>query len=170
VIPDGPPSPSVFKTRIGVLGEGIKAKAPPFYNLGRECEATQAAHPSGRKNHAMPTRCNQTDRVETRVDGRWRSGWRPSRHFPPLLASFELPGTFLKQPSWLDPARFRLFSRRHGRYQLFHAKNVERPAQIVGERRQAELGAHFLEAAHEECPLVHPYVDGPLLASCWAVL
>jgi hypothetical protein len=30
---------------------------------------------------------------------------------------------------------------------------------IVGERRQAELGAHIGEAAHQEGALVHPLLD-----------
>src|SRR5580704_11919960 len=39
------------------------------------------------------------------------------------------------------------------------AKDVERAAQIVGERRQAELGAHVGEAAHQEGALIHPLLD-----------
>ena len=58
-----------------------------------------------------------------------------------------------------DPARFETFSCRQGGHQLFHAKDVERSTQIVGERRQAKLGAHFFEAAHEEGSLVHPLLD-----------
>jgi hypothetical protein len=50
------------------------------------------------------------------------------------------------------------------------AEDVERPAQIVDERRQTEFGPRIVEAFHQKGTLVHPYVDGPLLASCWAVL
>jgi hypothetical protein len=32
--------------------------------------------------------------------------------------------------------------------------------QIVGERRQTELGVDVGEALHEECALVHPLLDG----------
>src|ERR1700730_16346964 len=82
-------------------------------------------------------------------------------HFPPTHASDLACASkaSLKRfwrAVWND---LRLFSRRHGRHQLFHAKDVERPAQIVGKRRQAELGAHLLEATHEEGPLVHPLLD-----------
>jgi hypothetical protein len=38
-------------------------------------------------------------------------------------------------------------------------KNVERAAQIVGERGQAELGAHVGEAARQKGALVHPLLD-----------
>jgi hypothetical protein len=55
-------------------------------------------------------------------------------------------------------------------HHCLYAKDVERPSQIIYERRQAELGADFFETTHEKGALVHPYVDGPLLASCWAVL
>ncbi len=47
----------------------------------------------------------------------------------------------------------------HRRHQLFHAEDVERPAEIVDERRQAELTTHFFETACEESPLVHPLFD-----------
>jgi hypothetical protein len=43
----------------------------------------------------------------------------------------------------------------HGRHQPCDAENVERPSQIVDERRQAELGADLVEAAHEKGALVH---------------
>ena len=39
------------------------------------------------------------------------------------------------------------------------AEDVEGAAQIVGERRQAELRAHALEAAHQEGALIHPLFD-----------
>ena len=39
------------------------------------------------------------------------------------------------------------------------AEDVEGAAQIVGERRQAELGAHVGEAAHQEGALTHPLLD-----------
>ena len=55
-------------------------------------------------------------------------------------------------------------------HHCLYPKDVERPSQIVDERSEAELGAHIVEASHHESALVHPYVDGPLLASCWAVL
>ena len=38
-------------------------------------------------------------------------------------------------------------------------EDVEGAAQIVGERRQAELGAHIGEAAHQEGALMHPLLD-----------
>src|ERR1700730_4326900 len=82
-------------------------------------------------------------------------------HFPPTHAS-DLACASKASLKWLWRAVWhdlRLFSRRHGRHQLFHVKDVERPAQIVGKRRQAELGAHLLEATHEEGPLVHPLLD-----------
>ena len=41
---------------------------------------------------------------------------------------------------------------------------------LAGQCREAELGPHVFDAPHQEGTLVHPYVDGPLLASCWAVL
>ena len=43
----------------------------------------------------------------------------------------------------------------HGRHQPCDAQNVERPSQIVDERRQAELGADLVEAAHECFVLLH---------------
>ena len=63
-----------------------------------------------------------------------------------------------------------LVSCSNGRHHGLDAEDVERPSQIVDERREAELGAHIFEALHQKGALVHPYVDGPLLASCWAVL
>src|SRR5580698_4888250 len=39
------------------------------------------------------------------------------------------------------------------------AEDVEGAAQIVGERGQAELGAHVGEAAHQEGALIHPLLD-----------
>src|SRR5208282_1590667 len=39
------------------------------------------------------------------------------------------------------------------------ADDVEGAAQIVSERRQAELGAHVGEAAHQEGALIHPLLD-----------
>ena len=59
---------------------------------------------------------------------------------------------------------------RHGRHHRLDAEDVERPPQIIDERGQTELGADIVEALHQKGALVHPYVDGPLLASCWAVL
>ena len=44
---------------------------------------------------------------------------------------------------------------RHG----LDAEDVERAAQIIGERGQAELGAHVGEAAHQEGALIHPLLD-----------
>ena len=41
----------------------------------------------------------------------------------------------------------------------FDSDDVERPAQIVDERGQAELSAHLFEAAHQERALVHPLFD-----------
>ncbi len=46
-----------------------------------------------------------------------------------------------------------------GRHHLVHAENVERSPQIVGERGQAEFGAHFSQAAHQERALIHPLLD-----------
>ena len=43
-----------------------------------------------------------------------------------------------------------------GRHHLVHAENVERSPQIVGERDQAEFGAHFFQAAHQERALIYP--------------
>jgi hypothetical protein len=49
-------------------------------------------------------------------------------------------------------------SEKRGRYGL-DAEDVERAAQIIGERGQAELGAHVGEAAHQEGALIHPLLD-----------
>jgi hypothetical protein len=49
----------------------------------------------------------------------------------------------------------RLDRRDHG----LDAKDVERPSQIVDERREAEFGAHIVEASHQEGALVHPLLD-----------
>jgi hypothetical protein len=38
-------------------------------------------------------------------------------------------------------------------------ENVERSAQVVGERGQAELSADIVEAAHQERTLIHPLFD-----------
>ena len=46
-----------------------------------------------------------------------------------------------------------------GRHHLVHAENVEHAPQIVGERGQAEFGAHFFQAAHQERALIHPLLD-----------
>src|SRR5580704_9637639 len=53
----------------------------------------------------------------------------------------------------------RTASGRDGGGHRLDAEDVERAAQIVGERRQAELGAHIGEAAHQEGALVHPLLD-----------
>src|SRR5208283_4738612 len=76
-------------------------------------------------------------------------GMTDVRHFPPKSAPDRAWASWnaLKQALPSDPARFEAFSRRYRRHQPFHAENVERPTQIVGERRQAKLGAHFFEAA-----------------------
>src|ERR1700722_4302912 len=50
-------------------------------------------------------------------------------------------------------------SGRDGGGHRLDAEDVEGAAQIVGERRQAELGAHIGEAAHQEGALVHPLLD-----------
>src|SRR5271165_5368264 len=55
-------------------------------------------------------------------------------------------------------------SRPNRRHQAFNADHVDGPSQIIGKRRQAELGANFFEALGEKGALIHPYVDGPLLA------
>ena len=39
------------------------------------------------------------------------------------------------------------------------ADDIERAAQVVGDRCQAELGAHVFEAAHQERTLIHPLLD-----------
>ena len=44
-------------------------------------------------------------------------------------------------------------------------KNVERAAQIVGVRGQAEIGAHVGKAARQDGVLVHPLLD----AAEWAL-
>ena len=41
----------------------------------------------------------------------------------------------------------------------FDSKDVECPSQIVDERREAEFGAHIVEASHQEGALVHPLLD-----------
>ena len=35
-------------------------------------------------------------------------------------------------------------------HHCLYPKDVERPSQIVDERREAELGAHVIEASHQE--------------------
>ena len=47
------------------------------------------------------------------------------------------------------------------RLTLHAGPRVEGPSQIVDERRQAELGADLVEAAHEKGALVHPLLDRP---------
>jgi hypothetical protein len=54
-------------------------------------------------------------------------------------------GIALKQPWVLKMLNLSL-SCSHRCHQLFHTKDVERPAQIVDERRQAELGPDLFEA------------------------
>ena len=39
-------------------------------------------------------------------------------------------------------------------HHCFYAKDVQRPSQIVDERRQTEFGADFFEAAHEKGTLL----------------
>ena len=46
-----------------------------------------------------------------------------------------------------------------GRHHGIDAEDVERPSQIVDERSEAELGAHIVEASHQESALVHPLLD-----------
>ena len=58
-----------------------------------------------------------------------------------------------------ETTRFGPLSAGDGRHHLVHAENVERSAQIVDERRQAEFGAHFSQAAHQERALIHPLLD-----------
>src|SRR5277367_865768 len=53
----------------------------------------------------------------------------------------------------------RTASGRDGGGHRLDAEDVEGAAQIVGERRQAELGAHIGEAAHQEGALIHPLLD-----------
>jgi hypothetical protein len=55
--------------------------------------------------------------------------------------------------------RSRTASGRDGGGHRLDAEDVEGAAQIVGERRQAELGAHVGEAAHQEGALIHPLLD-----------
>ena len=44
-------------------------------------------------------------------------------------------------------------------HQSADTDNVDRAAQIVGERRQVELGANLFEPAHQEGALIHPLLD-----------
>ena len=44
-------------------------------------------------------------------------------------------------------------------HHCFYAKDVQRPSQIVDERRQTEFGADFFEATHEKGTLIHPLLD-----------
>jgi hypothetical protein len=60
------------------------------------------------------------------------------------------------------PSRARMSRTASGRNGGGHgldAEDVEGAVQVVGERRQAELGAHVGEAAHQEGALVHPPLD-----------
>src|SRR5271165_5570268 len=58
-----------------------------------------------------------------------------------------------------ETTRFGPLSGGDGRHHLVHAENVERAPQIVDERCQAEFGAHFFQAAHQERALIHPWLD-----------
>ena len=58
-----------------------------------------------------------------------------------------------------ETTRFGPLSGGDGRHHLVHAENVERSPQIVDERCQAEVGAHFFQAAHQERALIHPLLD-----------
>jgi len=42
------------------------------------------------------------------------------------------------------------------RNQLRDTDKGDRPTQVVGDGRQAELGAHVFQPAHQECALAHP--------------
>jgi len=44
-------------------------------------------------------------------------------------------------------------------HHCLNPKDVERPSQIVDERREAELGAHVIDASHQEGALIHPLLD-----------
>ena len=44
-------------------------------------------------------------------------------------------------------------------HHCLYPKDVERPSQIVDERREAELGAHIIDASHQEGALIHPLLD-----------
>jgi hypothetical protein len=44
-------------------------------------------------------------------------------------------------------------------HQLGEPDDIQHPAEIVGERRQAELGPDLLQATHQKRPLVHPLFD-----------
>jgi len=41
-------------------------------------------------------------------------------------------------------------------HHCLYPKDVERPSRIVDERREAELGAHVIDASHQEGALIHP--------------
>ncbi len=52
-----------------------------------------------------------------------------------------------------------LVSCSNGRHHGLDAKDVEGPAQIVDERREAELSPDIVEALHQKGALVHPLLD-----------
>ena len=58
-----------------------------------------------------------------------------------------------------DAPRFTLVSYSNSRHHGFDAKDVEGPAEIVGERGEAELGPDIVEALHQKGALVHPLLD-----------
>ena len=54
---------------------------------------------------------------------------------------------------------FRVRSGLHCPDQPLDADQVYRPPEIIGERRQTELGSHLFEATRQEGTLVHPLLD-----------
>ena len=44
-------------------------------------------------------------------------------------------------------------------HHCLYSKDVERPPESVDECREAELGAHVIDASHQEGALIHPLLD-----------
>jgi hypothetical protein len=56
-------------------------------------------------------------------------------------------------------AQVESLSGRHGGHQLGEPDDIQHPAEIVGERGQAELTTDLLQTTHQKRSLVHPLFD-----------
>ena len=89
-------------------------------------------------------------------------------HFPDLI-SLMLPfGASIQVAPPMRGGK-RPLSHLHRCYQGLKAGDIQCPSRITGKRHQAELGADFAEAAHEQRTLVHPLLDRPkAMLDCFA--
>src|SRR3954466_3130299 len=46
-------------------------------------------------------------------------------------------------------------------HEISEPNDIEHSAEIVGQRGQAELSPHLVQATHQECALMHPLLDRP---------